>query len=237
MIDWSAIQAITFDCYGTLIDWEQGITAALRPLLEARNARAFSDRELLEAYAHAEAREESQAYKPYRQILQAVTRSLATTFSATLLPADTHVLENSIAYWPAFPDTPAAMNQLSYRFQLIILSNIDRDLFEQTRPKLGANLTHIITAQDVRSYKPGPAHFEAALQKTNLAPSRICHVAQSLYHDISVARSLGFPTVWINRRGDRPGSGATPPASAKPDLEAPDLASLAKIAAPSNTTT
>lgn len=237
MIEWSSIEALTFDCYGTLIDWEQGIVGALRPLFESRGARPFSDRELLEAYAKAEAREEAQPYKPYREILQHATRSLAATFTANLLPTDTHPLENSISNWPAFPDTPAAMKQLSSRFQLIILSNIDRDLFEQTRPKLGANLTHTITAQDVRSYKPGTAHFEAALQKTNLPPSRICHVAQSVYHDVRVAASLGFPTVWINRRGDRPGSGATPPAAARPDLELPDLASLAKIAAPSNTTT
>lgn len=232
VIDFGSIQALTFDCYGTLIDWEQGIASALTPLLTACGASTLSHETLLASYAQAESRAESGPYLPYRQILATVTRDLASRLGATLLAADDQLLANSITHWPAFSDTPAAMQRLSTRFKLVILSNIDRDLFEQTRPKLGVNLTDLISAEDVRAYKPSPAHFNEALRRLNLPASAICHVAQSLYHDVGIAHSLGFPTVWVNRRHRRAGSGATPHATATPDLEVPDLASLAEIAVP-----
>lgn len=230
MIDFNEVQALTFDCYGTLIDWESGITAALAPVLRDRGAIPFSVDQLLQAYAAAESRIESGPYLPYRQVLAQVTRELADQFRATLAPGDDALLVSSIRNWPAFPDTAAALAALSNRFKLIILSNIDRDLFEFSRPKLGVVFADIITAEDVRANKPAPNHFREVLNRTGLSPRQIGHVAQSLYHDIAVASPLGMQTVWINRRHNQPGPGATPPATATADLVLPSLAELARIA-------
>lgn len=228
MIDFSQIKALTFDCYGTLIDWESGIIAALSPLFRQRGAQVFYDGTLLKEYASAEAREEGRSYRPYRQVLARVTRILAARFLATLEPGDDRTLADSIKNWPAFPDTPDALALLAKRFRLIVLSNVDRDLFETTRPHLGPAPLELISAEDVRSYKPAPAHFEAALRLTNLPAHNICHVAQSLYHDIATAGPLGFRTVWINRRGKKPGAGATPIATAVPDMRFSTLQQLAE---------
>src|SRR5262249_46337419 len=160
----------------------------------------IDEQELLEAYATAEAQAEAGPYQPYRQILATVTRSLAPRFHAKLQPSDETVLAASVTDWPAFQDTPAALASLATRFRLIIPPNIDRDPFAATRPRLGSAPLELISAEDVRSYKPGPAHFQAALKLSGLPPARMCHVAQSLYHDIGIAKSLGFHTVWVNRR-------------------------------------
>jgi 2-haloacid dehalogenase len=227
-VDFDPVRALTFDCYGTLIDWEAGITGALGPLLRQRGARPFTDDELLQAYAGAESRVEAGAYVPYRQILGRVTRDLAAGFGASLEPGDDEVLTESIGDWPAFPDTRDALCELAGRFQLVILSNIDRDLFALSHPKLGVEFARIITAEDVRSYKPALGHFREALRRTGLVPGQICHVAQSLFHDIAVARPLGLRTVWIDRRGGKRGAGATPASAAAPDLRFPDLRSLVR---------
>lgn len=228
MIDFGSIKAMTFDCYGTLIDWEAGIVNALGPLFRSRGAGTFHDPTLLKEYANAEAREERRSYRSYRRVLGRVSRVLAARFCATLQPGDDEVLANSVKHWPAFPDTPAALEQLAKRFRLVVLSNIDRDLFAETRRHLGPAPLELISAEDVRSYKPGPAHFEAALRLTGLPAPNICHVAQSLYHDIGIARSLGFRTVWVNRRGRKPGGGATPSApTATPDMRVSTLQELA----------
>lgn len=218
MIDFSKIQALTFDCYGTLIDWESGILAALRPLYEMRGGGAFHDETFLKAYGQAEIMEQRRPYRPYRKVLARVSRILAARIGAQLLPGEDQILPESVKDWPAFPDTAAALLQLSKRFRLIVCSNIDRDLFEGTRRHLGSAPLELISAEDVQSYKPAPAHFQAALRLTGLPAQHICHVAQSLFHDIGTARALGFHTVWINRHGKNPGSGITPLDTAPHDL-------------------
>jgi 2-haloacid dehalogenase len=230
-IDFGNIRAFTFDCYGTLIDWESGILGTLAPLLRRRGTQSVTDEQILEAYAAAESRIESGPYISYRQVLARVTRELAAQFQTTLAPGDDSLLAASIGEWPAFPDT-AALGQLSRRFQLMVLSNIDRDLFEDSRPKLGVDFEQIITAEDVRAYKPAPGHFREALGRTQLAPTEVCHIAQSLYHDIEVARRLGLHTIWINRRRGKRGAGATPQASATPEMEFPDLRTFVEVAVP-----
>lgn len=223
MPDLTQIRALTFDCYGTLIDWESGILAAARRFLAGRINPA--DDQILETYGTLEAQAESGPYRPYREVLSHVGRGLADHFH---LPAPTsNFLADSLPDWPAFPDTAAALTALGRRYRLVICSNIDRDLFAATLPKLGVTFAHIITAQDVLSYKPNPAHFHAALKALNLPKEQVLHVAQSLYHDIGPTRALGWSSVWINRRRGRPSPGATPPAHATPTLELPDLASLA----------
>jgi 2-haloacid dehalogenase len=136
-------------------------------------------------------------------------------------------LAASVGDWPPFPDTVEALQALADRFQLVILSNIDDDLFALSARHLGVAFAAIVTAQQVGSYKPDPRNFRALLARLDTAPDRVLHVAQSLFHDIAPANALGLTTVWVNRRHDRPGSGATPPATARPDLEVPDLRTLA----------
>jgi 2-haloacid dehalogenase len=221
-------RALTFDCYGTLIDWERGLLAALRALLR-RQGVPIDDERLLHLYAAFETEAEAGPYAPYRVVLRRVMVRMAAAMSFPLEAGDEDCLSASIGDWPAFPDTVAALRALKTRYRLAIASNIDDDLFAATRPRLGVEFDAVVTAQQVRSYKPAPAHFTAALERLALSPGDVLHVAQSLFHDVAPAKSLGMTTVWVNRRAGRPGFGATPPADALPDLEVPDLRTLAAL--------
>lgn len=230
-MDFSSVRWLSFDCYGTLIDWESGILGAVRPIL-ARHHAVPSDADILERYAALEADLESGDYRPYREVLRAVMSGLGDAFSARLSPAERDALPDSLHNWPAFPDTPAALAKLKSRFRLAVLSNIDDDLFAFSAPRLGVPLDALITAQQCRSYKPSLNNFHRLLDRTGAHPDQLIHVAQSLYHDHAPARSLGLRTVWINRPSARPNIGIAKPAHVMPDLELPDLASLAAIPAP-----
>ncbi|HUP83241.1 MAG TPA: haloacid dehalogenase type II [Candidatus Limnocylindria bacterium] len=228
-IDWAAVEVLSFDCYGTLIDWESGILASLRSVLGASGSTAPDDA-LLESYARHEARMEAEPWRPYRQILR---ESLAATIAergATVPASARPALGGSVADWPAFPDSVAALDRLRKRFGLAVISNCDNDLFDFSDEKLGRPFTWRITAQLVGSYKPARRNFEFALQRIGLPPERIVHVAQSLYHDHVPAQAMGLRTVWVNRRHDRAGFGATPAASVRPTLTVNEIASLADIA-------
>ena len=230
-IDFGAFSALTFDCYGTLIDWESGISAALRSLLPG--ATSVTDDELLETYGRYESEAEHGEYLPYRSVLaQVARRFLETCPTAGRDPgANQSAMESfaaSVADWPAFPDSGAALAELGQTFRLGIVSNVDDDLFAASANRLGTEFDEVVTAQQVGSYKPAPGHFLTMERRLGLPRERILHVAQSLYHDIEPARALGYTCVWVNRRAGRPGAGATPPASATPDLEVPDMASLAR---------
>jgi 2-haloacid dehalogenase len=230
-IDWAAVEVLSFDCYGTLIDWETGILASLRSVL-GRSASAAPDDALLEAYARHEARLEAEPWKPYRQILrEALTQTVAER-GVTVPPSARAALGGSVADWPAFADSVDALARLRQRFGLAVITNCDNDLFDYSDVKLGRPFTWRITAQLVGSYKPNRRNFEFALQRIGLPPERIVHVAQSLYHDHVPAQAMGLRTVWVNRRHDRPGFGATPPASVKPNMTVTDMASLAELAIP-----
>jgi 2-haloacid dehalogenase len=227
-IDWAAVEVLSFDCYGTLIDWEAGILASLRSILGSAPA-AGPDDALLEAYARHEARLEAEPWQPYRQILgEALTSTIAER--GARVPAGARAaLGGSVADWPAFPDAVEALAQLRKRFGLAVITNCDTDLFDFSDEKLGRPFTWRITAQLVGSYKPARRNFEFALQHIGLPPERIVHVAQSLYHDHVPAQAMGLRTVWVNRRHDRAGFGATPPASVKPTVTVTDMASLAAM--------
>jgi 2-haloacid dehalogenase len=138
----------------------------------------------------------------------------------------------SVVDWPAFPDSAAALDRLHRRFRLGVITNCDDDLFAASARRLGMDFDWVVTAEQARSYKPNEANFQLAIERSGLPRERIVHVAQSLYHDHVPAKRLGFRTVWINRRHDRPGSGATPPATATPDATFPDMASFAAAAVP-----
>jgi 2-haloacid dehalogenase len=222
-------EALTFDCYGTLIDWESGLLAALRTILGERGHR-LSDDQLLEAHARHEARWESGPYCPYREVLARTLRDMLADFGVEATDDEGRLYAESVADWPPFPDSPAALVRLARRFRLGVITNCDDDLFEHSRARLGVDFEWVITAQQARSYKPSPHNFELALQTIGLPRESILHVAQSLYHDHVPAKSLGLATAWIDRRRNQPGFGATPPASAQPDLALPDLTSLAELA-------
>jgi 2-haloacid dehalogenase len=221
--------ALTFDCYGTLIDWETGLLAGLRRALEPRGVRVDDD-DLLERFARHEAPLEAGPYLRYRAVLAESLQGLASEFGVAVPAADAEAFGASVAQWPAFPDSAAALAKLAGRFRLGVITNCDDDLFAASNRRLGVKFDWIITAQQVGSYKPNPRNFEVAFERLGLPRNRILHVAQSLFHDHVPAKALGLTTVWVDRRHDRPGSGATPPASVKPDLTVPDMATLARLA-------
>ncbi len=227
-MDFDRFDTLTFDCYGTLIDWESGILAALRPVLETHGVTA-SDDEILERYGAAESAVQGGAFLPYADVLRRVMDRIAEQAGIALAAGERDALVDSVGRWPAFPDTPDALAALKRKYRLVVVSNIDDDLFARTAPNLGVEMDDVITALQVRSYKPAPAHFERMLERTGAAKEKVLHVAQSLFHDIAPARALGFATVWVNRRAGKGGGGATPRADARPDLEVPDLATLVRL--------
>jgi 2-haloacid dehalogenase len=233
-IDFEAFDVLTFDCYGTLIDWEAGIVAALRPILEAHGIGrdAVADETLLTRYAGHEASIEAGPYLHYRDVLARACAAVCASLDVEATPDELASFGSSVADWPAFPDSPDALRRLHERFALAVITNCDDDLFAASNRRLGVEFDFVITAQQVGAYKPSIRNFEVAFERIDRPRGRILHVAQSLFHDHVPAKSLGMSTVWINRRHDRPGSGATPPAEATPDLVAPDMATFAALAAP-----
>lgn len=231
MFDPRQKDVLTFDCYGTLIDWEAGILAGLQPILRQHGV-TLDDERLLETYAEFEAAAERGPYQTYRTILAVSLDGIGARFGFTPSAAERAEFAGSVEAWPAFPDSAAALADLQRHFQLAILSNIDDDLFALSNRRLGVTFDYIITAQQVQSYKPGLAHFHEALRRLGRPKERLLHVAQSLFHDHVPAKQIGLDTVWVNRRRGRAGFGATPPAEARPDLEVPDMRSAAQALCP-----
>jgi 2-haloacid dehalogenase len=229
LLDYDAFDAITFDCYGTLIDWESGILRSLEPVFKRAGLNVEAE-QVLEAYGAAETRIEGGAFLPYREVLAEVLRALGGLFGFTPAPQEIEAFSRSPGEWPPFADTVEALRLLRGKYTLAILSNVDNDLFEGSRAKLKVRFDHVFTAQDIGSYKPDPRNFEYALKRLSEPRERVLHVAQSLFHDVGPASRVGLRTAWINRRGRRAGSGATPPAAARPDAEFPDLISFARTA-------
>jgi 2-haloacid dehalogenase len=227
-LDYGRFEALTFDCYGTLIDWEAGLLAAFRPILAARGIGLGDD--VLERYAKHEATAEAGPYLRYRDVLAAGLRGVASELRIQPTAEEIEAFSGSVADWPAFPDSPAALARLHTRFRLGVITNCDDDLFAASARRLGIEFDWVVTAQQVGSYKPNEVNFLTAFARLGLPRERILHVAQSLFHDHAPAKRLGLSTVWIDRRHDRPGAGATPPASASPDAVYPDLASFATAA-------
>jgi 2-haloacid dehalogenase len=228
-MDFSAFKTITFDCYGTLIDWEAGILPALRGVLAA-HGQSLPDAAILELYGEFEAQAESGPYQSYRAVLESVVRQFGERCGFHPGLAELRSLHDSIPMWPTFPDTVVALQKLAQHYQLAVISNIDDDLFAETRKHLGVEFVAVITAQQARSYKPSINNFRLALQTLGVEPPHLIHAAQSVYHDVIPAQSLGINAVWVNRRSARPGVGAVRAASGQPDLEVPDVATLAALA-------
>jgi len=230
-MDFARFTAISFDCYGTLIDWESGILPTLRAVLN-RHQQSATDSALLELYGELEAEAETGTYQSYRKVLESVVQRFGEHLGFTPGSDELRFLHESVPAWLPFPDTVPALRQLQKRYKLAVISNIDDDLFAETRKHLGVEFDFVITAQQAQSYKPSVNNFQLALRAMELSPDRLLHAAQSIYHDVVPARSLGIATVWVNRKSARPGVGAVRTAAGRADLEVPDVASLAAIAVP-----
>jgi len=227
-IDLSGFKVLTFDCYGTLIDWEAGILDALSPLRRDSD-RDVEDDAVLERYALAESRIQAGDFKRYREVLREVGREMAAFFDVDLVPSGDGFLAESIAGWRPFPDTVSALAKLKERFRLVVVSNIDDDLIALSVNHLQVGFDHVVTAEQVGSYKPSHNNFLRAIERVGVPKGQILHVAQSLYHDIQPANELGLSNVWVNRRKGKQGSGATAPNTATPTFEVPDLTTLASL--------
>jgi 2-haloacid dehalogenase len=191
---------------------------------------AVPDDELLERYARHEAVLESGPYQSYRGVLAGSLGGVADELGIEVTAEELAAFGESVRTWPAFADSADALQRLAGRYRLGVITNCDEDLFATSAARLGMTFDWVITAEQVQDYKPNIAPFVMALKVIDVPKERVLHVAQSLYHDHVPAKELGMTTAWVNRRHDRSGFGATPPADATPDLEVPDLATLADLA-------
>ena len=233
--EFEPFRALSFDCYGTLIDWESGLSAELDRWATAHDLTAPTV-ELLDAFGRWENEiEREQPTALYPDVLAMTLDRIAEQFGVTATEEERAAFGGSIGTWPAFPDSPTALARLKERFKLIILSNVDRESFTASNGRLGVEFDLIITAQDVGAYKPSPQNFAALLDAIGgigIAKDELLHVAQSLYHDHEPAAAFGLPSVWIDRRHDQPGAGATAPPSTtvRPRWTFPSLAAFADAA-------
>lgn len=201
----SEFKVLTFDCYGTLIDWESGIWEALQPLLERNGATELPRTLALEVFGRSESQQEAATPElPYPEILARVHRDLAEHLQLrTDLELDQR-FGDSVPYWPAFPDSADALRYLGARFRLVILSNVDRAGFAASNTRLEGDFAAVYTAEDIRSYKPDPRNFDYMLDHLardfGTGPDEVLHVAQSLFHDHVPAQSFGLATAWIDRQ-------------------------------------
>ena len=200
----SDYDALTFDCYGTLIDWGTGLVNHLQPLLLERDAHVIDDF-LLEFFAEAEPAIQADGVL-YSDVLREVLRRLGSRLGFTPTDEVLDAFATSVADWPVFADTVPALQRLGEHFDLVIVSNVDNALFAGSAPRLGVDFKHVITAEDVGAYKPDRRMFDQAREV--LGDARILHVAQSVYHDIEPATALGLPTVWIRRDRNAARTGA-----------------------------
>jgi 2-haloacid dehalogenase len=225
----SDFKVLSFDCYGTLIDWETGIWTALQPL--AAKAGGTAREAALTRFGQHEAAQEAETPSlKYRELLVRVHANLAAEWGVAADPAADNAFGASVGDWPAFPDSADALAYLKRHFKLVILSNIDRASFTGSNRRLGVSFDAICTAEDIGSYKPNPANFRyllARLGELGHRPSDLLHVAQSLYHDHAPANAAGLKSAWIDRRAAEPGWGATPEAAAHYDFRFTTLAALA----------
>ena len=234
-------KVLTFDCYGTLIDWESGIWDALQPLLMANDRAAITRNRGLEAFAEIENAQESETPDMlYPVVLARVHANFAARFELRTTDELAAEFGASVPHWPAFPDTADALRELKRHFKLVILSNVDRDGFAASNRKLGVAFDAIYTAQDVGSYKPTPGNFEFMLERLGadlgLAAGDVLHTAQSLFHDHVPAKAFGLANAWIDRQGlDEGGNwGATAHVAERPetDFVFPTMAAMAMRSVP-----
>jgi 2-haloacid dehalogenase len=230
LLDADRYEVISFDCYGTLIDWESGIISGLRSVLANHGVEA-TDAEILELHAQTEHRLQSSStpenYVKYRDVLGQEVREAGRRWGFEPDPSEIGALADSLRDWQPFPDTVEALRRLKNRYKLAIISNVDDGLFALTACHLEVEFDWIVTAEQAGTYKPSRRIFEVALGRMGVPRERLLHAAESLFHDVVPAKELGLSTVWVHRRAGKEGFGATPPSDAEPDFEVPDLETLA----------
>lgn len=233
MIDFGKYGVMSFDCYGTLIDWEGGIVSGMRPILENHGVD-LTDEEILALHAHTESElqsvSEKGAYVKYREVLGDTVRRFGEEYGFEPEPSEVGALADSLRRWKPFPDTVEALRALKSRYELAIITNADDGLFALSACHLEVEFDWIVTAEQAQTYKPSLNNFELALRRIGVERGKLLHVAQSLFHDHVPAKKMGLNTVWVNRRKGKERSGATPPAEAEADLEVSDLKTLVAMA-------
>jgi len=198
---------LTFDCYGTLIDWRAGIESEL---VSALGDMKLSGQTLLAAYVEAEKSQESD-YRRYREVLRRTVVSMSGTLGVAVTDAAARRFAGSVPKWPAFPDTAKFLRDMGSRgFKRYILSNVDNDILEETLRRQGLEVDGFVTAEEVGSYKPNPGHWEEFFKRTGAKRGELLHVAQSVYHDIIPAQSMGIASAWVNRYDEKLGLGVEP---------------------------
>ena len=227
-MDFHKFEVLTFDCYGTLIDWESGIVAALRPVISSHDLN-LTDGQILELYAGAEAAAEKGEYVKYREVLRNIVQQVGGKLGFEPSGPELDCLADSLKDWSPFPDTIEALHAMRQRYKLGIISNIDDDLFALSEKRLGVEFDWVITSEQAKSYKPSLDNFRLAIDRIGLPSERVLHVAESIYHDIGPAKSLGLSTAWVDRSRGKGGLSATPRVGGQPDLEVPDLKELVSI--------
>jgi len=218
-LDAASFDALTFDCYGTLVDWATGISSALQPILKAHDVEV-DDEQLFRLYGRFEKDVESGAYVKYREVLHRVARRFGDHFGFPPTNAELDRFADSVGRWPLFDDTNEALARLSESYRLAVVSNVDDGLFRETARHFSVDFDEVITGEQVGTYKPDLAPFETAFTRLGVAPNRLLHVAQSVYHDVNPAGRLGLSCVWVQRYGERfdPPTPRTDPALTVPDL-------------------
>jgi 2-haloalkanoic acid dehalogenase type II len=227
----SDFSALTFDCYGTLVDWERGMLAALAPWLE-RSGLVLDKSVLLAAYGrHETVIQQEQPGLPYSDVVAKVLGRMANEFDKSASQEEMQGFGSSVGLWPPFPDSHDALAYLGQHFKLVAITNVDNASFARTHQLLGEPFHAIVTAEDVGSYKPALENFHFAfgrIAEFGIARDKILHVAQSLYHDVAPARELDLANVWVDRQTGR-GTGMTPPTDAQPDLRVTSLEGLVAV--------
>jgi 2-haloalkanoic acid dehalogenase type II len=213
--------AISFDCYGTLVDWESGISTFLTQTFKEKGV-IVDVGEVLRAREDIEFELIQGAYRSYREILSLSLKEAFYRFSVPYSGSDGERLAESVPSWPVFTETRPALERLGERSRLAIISNIDNDIIEKTRSNIGAGFQLVVTAQDARAYKPSTKPFELARRKLDCKPSEVLHVSSGFRYDIPPARKLGFRTAWINRKHEKK------PSRQRADYEFDGLTQLAE---------
>ncbi len=230
----AGFKALSFDCYGTLIDWESGILAELVPWAERHGVDAGPE-DLLAAFGATETIVETEhPTMRYPDVLATVLELIGERFGVTTTAAERADFGASVPRWPAFADSVDALARLQQRFALVILSNVDRASFAASNERLGVEFDLVLTAEDVGAYKPSPVNFAALRQgvaRLGVGEHELLHVAESLYHDHEPAAEIGLPSVWIHRRHDRAGAGATAPPKDPAKVPERRFTSMAEFAA------
>ena len=227
MLDFERFEWLSFDCYGTLVDWESGICAAVDEVLKSHGVHR-SRAEILALFSDIEPRvQSSETYLEYRRVLRQVMEMIGADLGIRCTESELDWLADTLPHWPVFPDVREALKALKTRYRLAIISNVDDDLFAGTAEAMGIDFDAVVTAEQARGYKPKLHNFHLASERMGVEKEAWLHVAESLFHDIGPANRLGIKCVWVDRAGR---GGGTRRTDAVPDLVVPGLAELVKIA-------